>query len=171
MSLAELEKSAVPSDLTAEQSESLASQVFIRIADGKIGDMHVPLFLETARRFKDAAEERHRSEDDEWQKPLLSWGAAVRALDSVALRNDLRALSELTDEHRELVLDPSRNTVFNYGALGSLLDDYLAKNPGLRIPNRMRGTLLYNATPGCRHASDGRFSGVGCKHCPGWFCF
>lgn len=171
MSLAELEQLAVPSDLTAQQSEALAHQLFVRIADGKIADAHLRLFLTVARRFEEAAEERHTSEDDEWRKPLSSWRTSASALGTVVLRADLRALSELTDEHRELVLDPSRNTAFNYGGLNRLLEDYLKKNPGLRIPNRMGGTLLYNATPGCRHASDGRFSGVGCKHCPGWFCF
>lgn len=171
MSLAELENLAVPSDLTAEQSQALASQLFVRLADGKIGNMDIRLFLTVARRFEDAAGERHLAEDDEWRKPLSSWRTAVGALGTVVLRADLRALTELTDEHRELALDPSRNTVFNYGDLRILLDDYLKKNPGLRIPNQMRGTLLYHATPGCKHAPDGRFSGVGCKNCPGWFCF
>lgn len=33
-----------------------------------------------------------------------------------------------------------------------------------------RPTYLYNADMLCKHESDGRWSGIGCKYCNGWFC-
>lgn len=30
---------------------------------------------------------------------------------------------------------------------------------------------LYNADPNCHHETVSLWSGVKCKHCPGWFCY
>lgn len=171
MSLAALATLTISDEMDAVECAKVGTAVFIRIADGKISCEHIHRLLAASRLFLEASESRALEGGDEWARAASNWKTAVRVLEMDALRLDLNNVRELTDEHRELVLDPSRNTVFNYGSLSGLLKKYRKANPGLRIPNLMGSTLLYAATPGCRHASDGRFSGVGCKHCPGWFCF
>lgn len=171
MSLAALATLTVSDELDAARCAQLGSRVFTQLADGKIAREHVHRLLDASKLFLELSETRALEGDDDWAEALSKWKTAVHVLGTDALRLDLENVRELTDEHRELVLDPSRNTVFNSGTLSRLLAKYRKANPGLRIPNLMGGTLLYNARPGCRHASDGRFSGVGCKHCPGWFCF
>jgi hypothetical protein len=32
------------------------------------------------------------------------------------------------------------------------------------------GDVMYDGLENCKHESDGRMSGDGCKHCGGWFC-
>lgn len=171
MSLAALANLTVSEEMDAVECMKVGSAVFTRIADGKIAREHTHRLLAASRLFLEASEAQAVEGDETWARAISNWRTAVHVLEMDALRLDLQNVRELTDEHRELVLDPERNTVFNYGMLNRLLKAYRKANPGLRIPNLMGNTLLYAARPGCRHASDGRFSGVGCKHCPGWFCY
>lgn len=159
----------VGSEPTAVQEKAAAQEVFRRLADGKLPDVFVHRSLAHAQ--ASLAHSESQEDREEWHGAVQSWRTAVRALTQKALRLDLMHVDELTDEHHDLVMDPGRNTVFNFGRLRPLLTVYMKAHPGVRPPNMMGSTLLYAAKPGCRHASDGRYSGVGCKHCPGWFCF
>lgn len=157
------------SDTMAAESLQASKTVFARLADGKVPNPFVHRLLQASQQELERV--RGLADAVGWQKTAASWESTVQALSMLALRLDLAGLDELTEEHHDLVMDPSRNTVFNYGVLHRLLDGYLAAHPGLRIPNKMGNILLFNARPGCRHAPDGRSSGARCKHCPGWFCF
>lgn len=167
MTLAILHAATVPDTLTASESKQLGGRIFSRLADGKIPAEHTHRVLKAGQVFLEHAEAR---DSEDWQQAAAVWRRSLGALGSDALRLDLEALTELTEEHHELVMDPSRNPVFNSGRLSLLFSNYLKKYPRNRPSNLMGRTLLYAARPGCRHKSDGRFSGVGCANCPGWFC-